>query len=126
VREAFFYVICAVLVGIAVRRAVRARAVPESPKLSVALSHEAFLAVTDKEDGDRREAAFRFQGSNWSQQDEFHSRESKTIRGWAGAHHVTSSAVVNALDRGMREGWPVHPGVEISQKVFPCRPRLSY
>jgi hypothetical protein len=82
--------------------------------------------VTSREWDFRRNAAMRFQGSPWSQQDEFHSREKGAIRVFAGAHHVSISSVVFALDQGMREHWPTQANVVVNQKVIPCRPRLAY
>lgn len=90
------------------------------------LAHEAWLEITDKEGDARQRAAYRFQGSPWSQQDDFHGSEKGAVRSFVQNHHVSLSSVVNALDRGMREKWPTHPDVVVSQRVIPCRPRLAY
>jgi hypothetical protein len=89
-------------------------------------AHLAYQDVTAKEPAERRAAALRFQGAPWSQQDDFHAKESQAMRGFSLSHHVSLSSVVRALDQGMRERWPTSPGIEVSQKVVPCRPRLMY
>jgi hypothetical protein len=108
---------------------IRATRVPvraEASAMNEALARQAYVEITSREGDLRRNAALRFQGSPWSQQDEFHSRERGAIRSFAGAHRVSISSVVNALDRGMREHWPTSANVVVNQKVIPCRPRLAY
>jgi hypothetical protein len=126
VRDWFSYGIVLAAWVLAVARISRVRASPETGRMSDALAHQIYLEVTDHENEDRRSAALRFQGSLWSQQDEFHSRERAAIRGSAALHRTGISSIVNVLDRGMRERWPTHPNVVVSQKVIPCRPRLAY
>jgi hypothetical protein len=48
------------------------------------------------------------------------------VKAFATENAVSVSGVLLALDRGMREKWPTHPGVVVSPKVIPCRPRLAY
>jgi hypothetical protein len=125
-QEAFSYIVfvCTLLaVGIHV---AGVNAAPESSTIDEALAHTAYAEVTGKEPDERRDAAFRFPGSDWSQQDDFHAKEKDSVRDFAKAHGVTVSSVVNSLDRGMREGWATHPNVTVSQRVVPCRPRLAY
>jgi len=118
-----------VIAGAAIAAGVRAGRVdahPDTPRLDDATARVAYLDVTDKEVEERREAAFRFQGSAWSQQDDFHAKEREAIRSFAMSRGVSISSIVSALDRGMRERWPTRSGVLVSQRVIPCRPRLAY
>jgi hypothetical protein len=126
VRDGFAYAIVLAVAVLAALRASGVRVKPEVPRTSEALAHQIYLDVTDHENDTRRGAALQFEGSLWSRQDEFHAKEKVTIRHVATLHHVNVSSVVNALDRGMRERWPVHSDVVVSQKVIPCRPRLAY
>jgi hypothetical protein len=126
VRDAIFGGVAILCFGLAVWRVEHAPVRREAATIDEGLARRAYREVTDKEPEERRAAARRFQGMLWSQQDEFHAKERQAMRNWAGAHHVTLSSVVSALDRGMRERWPVSPNVVVSQKVIPCRPRLTY
>jgi hypothetical protein len=94
--------------------------------LGNAVAHEAYLATTDREAEERREAAFRFQGSPWSQEDDYFAKETSFIKRYAGDHKITIGSILVALDRGMREKWATHPDVVVNPKVVPCRPRLAY
>ncbi len=89
-------------------------------------ARDAYLELTDKENGERRDAALHFPGSLWSQQDDFSSKEAVAARRYASSHHVSVGSVLLALDEGIREQWPTHPNVTVIKKIVPCRPRLSY
>jgi hypothetical protein len=120
------YSVLVALFFVAEIRIQRVHATGEVAATSDEDAHDLYREVTRREPQDRKAATLRFQGSPWSQQDEFHASEQRTIRRVAFEHHVGISAVVSALDRGMREGWPTEPGVVVSEKVIPCRPRLAY
>jgi hypothetical protein len=126
VRDGFAYAIVLAVSVLAALRAAGVRARLEGARMSDPLAHQVYLDVTDQENDERRGAALQFEGSLWSRQDEFHAKERVTMRHVATIRHVSVSGVVNAIDRGMREHWPVHAGVVVSQKVIPCRPRLAY
>ena len=125
-RDVIFGSVVVICLGIAIWRTGRVHATREEATMNDDAARSAYFDVTEKEPEERRAAAQRFQGAPWSQQDEFHSRERKTMRAWAESRHVNLSAVVNALDRGMREAWPTSPNAVVVQKVIPCRPRLTY
>jgi hypothetical protein len=112
--------------GLAVIRAVGSRPPHDEALLPDALGEEVFLATTDREMDERREGAFRFPGSLWSQEDDFFAKETTFVKAYAADHRVSVGAILHALDRGIREKWQVHPGVVVTPKVVPCRPRLAY
>ncbi len=91
-----------------------------------ALAREAYFETTDREADERREAAFRFQGSPWSQEDDFFAKETNLVKRFAADHDISVGSILIALDRGMREKWPTHADVVINPKAVPCRPRLAY
>lgn len=84
----------------------------------------AYREVTSHERQARREAAVKFPGDPWSQDDDFHERESEAVRSFAGSHELRLSDVVRAVDDGMRDHWPTSG--KPNPQVPPCRPRLSY
>jgi hypothetical protein len=126
VRDRYAYAIVLIAWIIGGMRVLRRHVKPEGGAIGDELAHQVYLEVTDRENGDRRNAELRFQGSPWSQQDDFHAKEKGTLRYVGSTHHLTVSSVINAVDRGMREGWPTHANVVVTQKVIPCRPRLAY
>jgi hypothetical protein len=115
-----------VALGVAVVRTLHSTPPAHSAELPDAVAHEVYLETTDREADGRRDAAFRFQGSLWSQQDEFFAKQTSFVKRFAIDHRVSVGGILFALDRGMRERWPTHPDVVISPKVVPCRPRLAY
>jgi len=88
------------------------------------MARDAYRDVTQRERQARREAAVKFPGDPWSQDDDFHERENEAVRAFAGSHELRLSDVVRAVDDGMRERWPTSG--QPNPKVPPCRPRLSY
>lgn len=113
-----------VVASLAIGRVATAKP-PESGKpITEAQAHDAYRDVTSRERTMRRDAAVKFPGDPWSQDDDFHERENEEIRSFSGTHGIRLSDVVRSVDDGMRERWltPVQP----YPKVPPCRPRLSY
>lgn len=72
----------------------------------------------------RREAAVKFPGDLWSQDDDMHERENEAVRSYASKNNVRITDVVRAMDDGMRAHWQTSGTVQAT--VPPCRPRLSY
>lgn len=87
-------------------------------------AHDAYRDVSSRERQARREAAVKFPGDPWSQDDDFHERENESVRAYSGGHELRLGDVVRAVDDGMREHWPTSG--QPNPKVPPCRPRLSY
>jgi hypothetical protein len=115
-----------VTIGVAVLRTVSSKPPHDGAQLPDAVAHEVFLETTDREADERREGAFRFQGSLWSQEDDFFAKETSFVKSLASMRRISVGAILFALDRGIREKWPTHPDVVITPKVVPCRPRLAY
>ena len=89
-------------------------------------AHAFYNAQMATEVSERTKAVGRFRGSLWSQDDEFHAKEARAIRAYAKSHKLHISALVDVLDRGMREHWQTPSGAIPDQRVIPCRPRLNY
>ena len=70
------------------------------------------------------DAALKFPGDPWSQDDDFHSREEAEARSFAASHDVRLADVLRAVDEGMRSHWPA--AASPNPRVPPCRPRLAY
>ena len=118
------------LVIVVVASLAMARAAPAPPppaptkSIDEKMAREAYRDVTSRERQTRREAAVKFPGDPWSQDDDFHEKENEQVRNFAGSHELRLSDVIRAVDDGMREKWPT-PN-QPNPKVPPCRPRLSY
>jgi hypothetical protein len=87
---------------------------------------ELFAEETDAEPFDRQDAARRFRGSPWSQDDDFHAKEMKRVKDFAKTHSVSISSLLDGLDEGMHKKWPTPAARTPNPKVMPCRPRLIY
>ena len=115
-----------VILSVAILRALGSKPPHDARPLPEPVAHQVYLETTDREADERREGAFRFQGSLWSQEDDFFAKETSFIKELANQDRVSIGSILFALDEGMREKWPTHPGVVITPKVVPCRPRLAY
>ena len=118
-------IVIVVVASLAMLRAATAPP-PEAPKKAIdeKTAREAYRDIANRERQARREAAVKFPGDPWSQDDDFHERENEAVRSFAGSHELRLSDVVRAVDDGMREKWPA--SFQPNPKVPPCRPRLSY
>ncbi len=118
-------IVIAVVATLAIARVATAPA-PNAPTQPIAekAAKDAYRDVTSRERQARREAAVKFPGDPWSQDDDLHERESEAVRNFAGSHELRLSDVVRAVDDGMRDHWPTSG--QPNPKVPPCRPRLSY
>lgn len=126
VRDWIGSAIIGVTLGAAFACALGARSPRAAPPLSHELAQGAYLELTDSEADERRDAALHFPGSLWSQQDDFGAKEASAVRHVASHHRTSVGSVLDALDLGIREQWPTHPGVVVTTAILPCRPRLSY
>lgn len=116
--------VIALVAIIAIVRAATAAEPPPGKPITEAIAHDAYRDVTSRERNVRREAAVKFPGDLWSQDDDFHERENETVRSFASGKDVRLGDVVRAVDDGMHAHWPTN-GEPIAT-VPPCRPRLSY
>ena len=114
----------ALVASFAIVRVATAKPPAPGKPITDAQAHEAYRDVTSRERTMRRDAAVKFPGDPWSQDDDFHEREHEEMRSFAGSKELRLSDVVDSVDRGMREHWPTP--VTPYPKVPPCRPRLSY
>jgi hypothetical protein len=116
----------ATFVAIAMIRAATAAVPADSPPASDATKRAAFADMANDEASERTEAAHAFPGDLWSQDDDFHGKEQKRARTVASKRNMRLGDVLDAVDEGMRDGWPPLPRVTMKPGVVPCRPRLSY
>ena len=88
------------------------------------LARSAYYNITSRERSMRREAAVKFPGDLWSQDDDFHERENEATVSFAKDHEVAVADVILAIDDGMKQRWPTSSPPQAT--VPPCRPRLAY
>ena len=117
-----FAAVCVLAVG----RALTAPAPELPPPADEALRREAFRAVASGEQSDRSEAAKTFPTDPWSRDDDFHQREQRRARDWAGPHRVRVGDALSAVDEGIRSRWPSGNPAPPVATVPPCRPRAIY
>jgi hypothetical protein len=117
-----FAAVCVVAVGRALTASAPAPLVP----LDDAQQREAFRFVASDEVSERREAAKVFPTDLWSRDDDFHQRELRRARDWAGSHHANLQDVLAAVDEGLRSHWPSGSSKPLVATVPPCRPRAIY
>jgi len=117
-------IVVALVALVAVGRAVFASMPAPGKPLDEAGSHDAYRDIVTRERSARREAAVKFPGDLWSQDDDFHERESEAMRSFATSRSARLGDVVRAVDDGMHERWLAVP--QPIATVPPCRPRLSY
>ena len=117
-----FALVCAVALGRALTVTVPAR----PPPADEALKRAAYQFVAFDEAAERREAAKTFPTDLWSRDDDFHQREAKRAREWAGSHQVRVEDALSAIDEGLRERWSTGASVPPVATVPPCRPRAIY
>jgi hypothetical protein len=112
------------LIAAAVGRAETASGPPSGKPATEASSKDAYRDIVSRERTMRHDAAVKFPGDPWSQDDDFHSREESEARSFASKNDVRLTDVLRAVDDGMHAGWaaPVTP----DPRVPPCRPRLAY
>jgi hypothetical protein len=94
--------------------------------LSAEQAHAFYDEAVAHEVDERADSVRKFRSSEWSQQDEFHNRESTFIRNYSRSHHVALRSTLDALDQGMRQKWSTKSPYVPRQTVIPCRPRLTY
>jgi hypothetical protein len=119
----------AILVAACLAAILRSRprgAIPRLHPLPIAAAQELYADAAEAEVLARQKAIGRFRGSPWSQDDEFHNKEAKLLRGEAMTRRVPLPVLIDNLDRGMHEGWPTGAAPAPDQTVLPCRPRLNY
>ena len=115
----------------AAARAVVAAPPPVPPPASEAVQRAAFIDIAEHEREMRQDAAKSFPTDPWSQDDAFHDLERKRAITFARGHSVRTGDVLDAIDRGMREGWAQteeagRTSAPLVATVPPCRPRAIY
>jgi len=109
---------------VAVTRALTVEGGPAAPPLSDDLARQTWADFASREPAWRQSAAEQFPTDPWSQDDDFFASERGHATSWANAHRVSRQSVFFAIDRGMREKWPLASGVAPPRaRVAPCRPR---
>jgi len=117
-------ILIGVVAVLACVRAATAKPPADGGAMNDAVARDVYRDVTSRERSMRRDAAVKFPGDLWSQDDDFHERENERVRALAGDKGVRLTDVVRAIDDGMRARWPTN--VQPVAIVPPCRPRLSY
>src|SRR5215467_1630752 len=113
--------VAAAAVAVALGLAALSRPPPVPAPLSAELSRQAYQTITSQEPAQRRESSKKFPGDPWSQDDDFHEREQREARKFAGSHEARLPDVLRALDDGMHERWSTRANPQ--PRVPPCRPR---
>lgn len=113
-------------VGAAVLRATTVSAPSDAAAASPRLREEAFRWITTAEPEMRATAMEHFPADDWSRSDDFHASERAKAHEFATSRGVSRAEVWRAFDDGLRERWPLPPGVILEATVPPCRPRPLY
>jgi hypothetical protein len=124
VRSTVPKIVLCVVTLLAVVRVATARPPEDGKAITDAVAHDVYRDVTGRERTMRRDAAVKFPGDLWSQDDDFHERENEQVRSIASGKGVRFTDVVRAVDDGMHAHWATN--VQPIATVPPCRPRLSY
>jgi hypothetical protein len=121
IRWSTFLVVCAIALGRAL--SASARALP--PPADEAAMHAAAVDMISHERELRVQAAKDFPTDPWSQDDAFHSSESKKAHEYAAAHRLPLTDVLDSLDHEIRAR-AAHGDRTITATVPPCHPRAIY
>jgi hypothetical protein len=116
-----FAVVCVV----ATARAVLSQAPPRPGLGDDDLKQDAFTSMRAHEQERRRNAAEAFPTDPWSQSDAFHALEAEGAQSFADKRHVSLTAVLAAIDDGMRAARARGDQTMIGS-VPPCHPRVIY
>jgi len=111
------------LCGAAVVRAATAFCPAQAAVAPDSERREAFGIIAENEAPTRAKAAKNFPGDLWSQDDSYHSAEMERCVAFANLRGLSIGAVLQAVDDGMREGWPRPSGAIMKATVAPCHPR---
>jgi hypothetical protein len=112
--------------AVALARALTATPVPTFAVADPATRRAMFSAIAADETKMRRDAAKKFPTDLWSQDDDFHQSELKRAKAVAAEHGVRLGDALSAIDEGMRDHWPLAPGIPMRTTVPPCQPRAIY
>jgi hypothetical protein len=93
--------------------------VPEAERRAI------WLELTKHEPQWRQEAARKFPGDAWSQQDDYSSYVVHHVLELASAHRLHYSVVYMILDEGIRRHWPGPDGKPLVAVPVPLRPRIQ-
>ena len=85
-----------------------------------------YAVIAVAEPAMRQRAVTKFPMDPWSADDDFHVFELQSVRDYARDHHFGLADVLDALDSGLRNGWPPGAAVPHTATVPPCRPRAIY
>jgi len=124
VRDRVPKIVVGVVTLLAVFRVATAKPIALAKPITEVQAHDAYRDVTGRERTMRRDAAVKFPGDPWSQDDDFHERENEQVRAFATSKEIRLSDVLRSVDLGMRAHWIT--SVQPNPRVPPCRPRLSY
>jgi hypothetical protein len=120
-RLAPFAVVCT----IATLRAALSTATTPRGTGDDASKHKAFTVLEGKEAELHRKADKDFPTDPWSQSDAFAAFEADAARTFADGHHLSLTAVLAAIDEGMRDKRAAG-ALTLTGSVPPCHPRPIY
>jgi hypothetical protein len=125
--DSFAWQLGVVCVATAAVLAATTAKLPVRRPMNDAQAQDAYRTVVSQERTMRESAMSQFLADRWSQDDDFAASERGAVHQYAATHRVSRQDVFSAIDRGLREDWPLPPGSqEPRTSVTPCRPRPIY
>jgi hypothetical protein len=124
--RAFSCLLIGAMAALVMTVAATSRPVHVPGPASPARLHELYDTNVAKEPSERQDSARSFRGSPWSQDDDFHGKETNRVKDFAKVHDVSISSLLDGIDTGMREKWATPSNNVPRPTVMPCRPRLTY
>jgi hypothetical protein len=111
------------LCGAALLRAATAATEHGTAAAAESERREAFAIIAENEAPMRARTEKNFPWDQWSQDDNYHAVEMDRCAAFANLRGLSIGAVLQAVDDGMREGWPRPAGAIMKATVAPCHPR---
>jgi hypothetical protein len=84
------------------------------------------MNVSVNEDEWQRLSAENFPGDNWSERDDFHSREASRIRELAKERGASYEDLLRAIDEDLHKGAGTKANERRNVRAVPCTPRPFY
>ena len=125
--DAIAWALGALYVATAAVLAATAGAFPQPRAMDERQARDAYATIVSQERTMREKAMSNFLADRWSQDDDFAASERGAVHQYAASHGTSRQDVFRAIDRGLRERWPLPPDAQAPRaSVAPCRPRPIY